>query len=679
VASTTSAAASPDDPPQAPPGAAETEPDEDDTVLLPPEAGETIEIESSAPLEPTTPAQADLNTEELGTLPGARADALEVVKSLPGVANVSADSFAAGTMVIRGASPEDSTYLLDGVEIPLLYHFGNLQTIIPAEMIADVELLPGGFGVEHGRATGGVVELHSRPSDIDRTTAFAELSFINIAGAIQAPLLRGENLSFLLGFRRSLVDAVVPLALPDDARLSFDTLPQYYDGQLRVDWRPNPSHRASFLAIGSVDRLALVSDYENDHDPYMTGDLRAASDLGLAITSWSYDGAEVDSRAMISAAFVRAKQLVGSERHINFEIPSMTLREDLTWRAHKLLAVRAGGDVDLHSVHFDVLTPLPPQEGVPGGTNFTTDPVTQVVETIDDVWASAYAAADVRPTSRITLTPGLRLDHYHYHSATTLCPRMTASVRLTGKWTARTAVGAYTRPPSGAEFAVARLVPERATHYVAGADYRISEGIGASATGFLTRSRDLVVMDPSRITEDALEAYVNRGTGRVYGLEVIVRAKRNGFYGWLAYTLSRSTRVDGPGLERRLFDYDQTHNLIAVGSWRWRAWRFGGRWQFTTGEPETPIVGSYFDSDSNTYQPIYGEVNSTRMENAHQLDLRVDRTFAFRNWTLSAFLDVTNVYAHARTLGYEYNFDYSEREPSTSMPIFPAIGVRGAF
>ena len=35
-------------------------------------------------------------------------------------------------------------------------------------------------------------------------------------------------------------------------------------------------------------------------------------------------------------------------------------------------------------------------------------------------------------------------------------------------------------------------------------------------------------------------------------------------FGWIAYTLSRSTRVDRPGRELRLMDYDQTHNLTAV-------------------------------------------------------------------------------------------------------------------
>ena len=43
------------------------------------------------------------------------------------------------------------------------------------------------------------------------------------------------------------------------------------------------------------------------------------------------------------------------------------------------------------------------------------------------------------------------------------------------------------------------------------------------------------------------------------------------------------------------------------------------------------------------------------------------------------FLDVSNVYAHARVIGYSHSFDYQEVEEATDIPILPAVGVRGSF
>ena len=184
-----------------------------------------------------------------------------------------------------------------------------------------------------------------------------------------------------------------------------------------------------------------------------------------------------------------------------------------------------------------------------------------------------------------------------------------------------------------------------------GAEYDIRSGLQATSSAFYTDRRRLIVQDPSMATEDITDAYINRGYGESYGVELLVRAKRDDFFGWIAYTLSRGTRVDSPDRPERLFDYDQTHNFIAVASWQWGKWTFGGRWQYTTGEPDTPIEGSIFLSDFNTYVPLFGDYNSDRLEDAHQLDVRVDRVWKFDTWELSAYLDITNVYAHARTLG----------------------------
>ena len=69
-------------------------------------------------------------------------------------------------------------------------------------------------------------------------------------------------------------------------------------------------------------------------------------------------------------------------------------------------------------------------------------------------------------------------------------------------------------------------------------------------------------------------------------MEALIRARRDDYFGWIAYTLSRSDRIDSPTSERRLFDYDQTHNIIAVASYQLGKWTFGGRWQYSTGSPE---------------------------------------------------------------------------------------------
>ena len=84
-------------------------------------------------------------------------------------------------------------------------------------------------------------------------------------------------------------------------------------------------------------------------------------------------------------------------------------------------------------------------------------------------------------------------------------------------------------------------------------------------------------------------------------------------------------------------------------------------------------------SDANIYTPTYGDINSIRFAAAHQLDLRIDRKWKFRHWSLAAYLDVSNVYANPKVLGSSFNFDFTEEEEIKEIPILPAIGVRGSF
>ena len=54
-------------------------------------------------------------------------------------------------------------------------------------------------------------------------------------------------------------------------------------------------------------------------------------------------------------------------------------------------------------------------------------------------------------------------------------------------------------------------------------------------------------------------------------------------FGWIAYTLSRSERVDRPGNATRLFDYDQTHVATVVASYEIGAgFEVGARFRYAS-------------------------------------------------------------------------------------------------
>ena len=174
------------------------------------------------------------------------------------------------------------------------------------------------------------------------------------------------------------------------------------------------------------------------------------------------------------------------------------------------------------------------------------------------------------------------------------------------------------------------------------------------------------------------EMYNNEGRGHVYGLEFLLKHHpTDRFFGWISYTIMKSRRIDHPGEDSRLFDYDQTHILTLVASLvLGRGWEAGVRFRLVSGNPETPVTGAVYDSDSDIYFPMYGRQNSRRLPMFHQLDVRIDKNWAWKYLKLAIYIDVQNVYNQKNAEGHEYNYDYTDRQFFYGLPILPSFGIK---
>src|SRR6185503_5424618 len=393
-------------------------------VLLPEASGgEIIEVRGRPSDErPPAPGRQEVTRDELTHIPGARGDALTAIKNLPGVGSVDAGGNGTGLLVIRGAAPEDSKISIDGIEIPIAYHFFGVQSILPSEFIDAIDFQPGGFGVEEGRSTGGVLDITTRAEQPKEVSGFAEISFINGAALLQGPIAGRSDLHFAIAGRRSLIDALLPAAIPDDVDLFFVTAPYYYDGQLRVDYRPSFRSRLTFLGLGSYDLLSLVNETIEPHEPLLTGKFDNSTSFTRAITTWMVEGDKLTSRLTAAAGTTALRVDIGSERHLEFDTRRVEMREDASWPLLDRLGLRAGGEARYNISVVDTRFPLPPAEGIGGAYNFSASPPVDLDFESPSHMAGAYAAADLRPVDRVTVTAGLRVDRFQRFHDTAWSP-----------------------------------------------------------------------------------------------------------------------------------------------------------------------------------------------------------------------------------------------------------------
>ncbi len=628
---------------------------------------EVIEVAGEAPIAAV--GATTLDRREITSVAGTGNDLLASVDILPGVTS---SPFGGPTsfngVVIRGSSPEDSKILIDGFEVPFLYHAVGFRSILPTESIEALEYLPGGFDVAYGRASSGIISVTTRAGDPE-FGAQGELSVID--GGLLAHGSAGTGGRYLVALRRSTVDLVLPSLIPEDADINLTTVPRYWDLQARYDMPLGPRLQLAFAVIGSDDSLELFADDEEDPDQRFfarTRFLRGIADARWRKGQWSAVAAvssiitEVQFEAGRSQFFETTQLGFGGRAELVRTIRKASGLTDVVFRV--------GANTDIDRADLSLAVGEAPDEGQPMADG-DPDDIRQRFDGViwvpdSGAWVNAAAGFGIA-----RLSSGIRVDYFARIGEVAVQPRGELTVKLPRSFKLRAAAGAYRRPPENQDENLDKtLDPEHSTQLVLGAEYGPVDGLKVQVSGYYTDRTNLLI----RVDDGK---YKNQGRGTTMGGELLAIYRTDKASLWASYSLSESTRVDAPGARRRLFDFDQTHDLNLSGSYKLGNWQFGARFRYSSGQPYTPIMASVYDSDSDTYVPIFGEVNTERVQGHHQLDVRIDRSWKFGRVLMSAFLDVQNVYLNASTVGYGYSFDYSERFAFESIPILPSIGLRG--
>src|SRR6185295_7650985 len=176
--------------------------------------------------------------------------------------------------------------------------------------------------------------------------------------------------------------------------------------------------------------------------------------------------------------------------------------------------------------------------------------------------------------------------------------------------------GVYYQPPQFQEtdevFGTPNLYSNQAAHYAVGIAQALTRQVDVSVEGFYKYLTSQVARGANA---QGTYSYNNLGSGYVIGGEALLKYKPDQhFFGWLAYTLSRSVRQEPPDYATRLFQYDQTHILTVLGSYRLgRGWEFGARYRLVSGSLYTPNIFGVYSADAGAYAPISGLPFSERV------------------------------------------------------------------
>ncbi|MEL6341163.1 MAG: TonB-dependent receptor [Myxococcota bacterium] len=613
-------------------------------------------------------------------VPGGLSDTIRVVENLPGVARTPT---ASADIIVRGSGPADTGVFVNGTQIPQVFHFGGLRSVIAPQMVEQLDFFPGNFSTYYGRFTGGVLDVQLRAPG-DETRASIDVNTLDASLFLETPL--SDTVSISLAGRRSYVDLILNAALSGSDFVSINSAPVYYDYQTLVAWRPSREHEVLFSLLGSDDRLEILFENPAALDPQFTsGDSSNNTGFQRLQARYRYQPSpQVKNEFVVAVGQDDFELRFGGLFFFDLDTREVQLRDELRWVLDESLTLRTGFDGRFSTTDALVRASRPPREG-DAGNNLDLSPLTTDEENIEALDVAGYLEAQWQPVPWLELIPGARVDSFSRLDAVTFDPRIVARVPLNRVMTAKAGAALTHQSPTIQEldpvFGNPDLDPIRAAQYAGGVELAVTPQLDVELTGFfkdissLPSSSGRVVEREGELVPEVLNS---EGEGRVIGLEVFVEQRLyRGLTGWLSYTLSRAERTDFGESDSRPFDFDQTHILSAVALYELpENWSVGVRWRYVTGNPLTPVTGSVFFSDLDQFNGAVGAVNSGRVGDFHQLDIRFDKSWVYQGWALSAYLNLTNAYNRANPEDVSYNFDFSEQEASTGLPLYPIFGLR---
>ncbi len=578
--------------------------------------------------------------EELGTIhiprsetrliPGAFGDPFRVVEALPGMS-----PWLSGLpyFFVRGMSPENVGYAIDGIRVPLLFHVGSGPASIAPAMVDSVDLFPAAYPARYGRSAGAIIAGETTAPTFDHARSEFQVRVFDANAFGEAPIDDGKG-SVLAAARYGYTGPLLSLIEPD-YKLG------YWDYQFRIAHRIGDDDTLSLFVFGSYDDLEFLHSPQF-HVQYHRADLRydhrlKDGNLRVAAT-FNFDdslsalqtptGTGLDAALRSAGGRVRAEY----ERHLS----------ETTW-------LRAGADLAVS--RFDV--------DRDSGTIHTPH---------TDVESGVYADVVWRPLRSLEIVPGARIDEYHVRGADTIAPqpRISAKVKITDGVSWISAAGTAHQAPTDEVFVPAKLpqpIDESARD-----SFQYSEALEAQlpwrmvtrATGYYTELR---------ATEIAAHE-------RSYGLELFLRrdfTQRLG--GFASYTLS-GTELDSEAGTYPRAPEDRTHLVsVVLGYDLGRNWRVGTRFFYESGRAFTCTAITCVGGDLDARVAIHGNLPAF-----YRIDARLEKRWNFSNgrW-LGATLECFNALDKSEVTGMSLGPRGGLETNVQNAIILPSVGFDGGF
>lgn len=599
---------------------------------------------------------------------GANRDVARIVRTLPGVA-FSPIGYR-NDLIVRGGGPSENTFYIDGIEIPNINHFatqgasGGPVSILNADLIRQVKFYTGAFPVDKGNALSSVMDISLRDGNPEKQNFKATLGASEVAFSGSGHF--DSKSTYLFSIRQSYLQLLFKL-------LGLPFLPNYIDAQAKVRIRPSDKYEITFLGLMGIDDMRLNLSKNSGENAYILSYIPKIEQetFTLGATLKHFGGKHVQTFS-VGYSFLanRNKKYIdndeSSEANLRLRLRSTEGKATARFENRSMLGkwrLREGAEVSMRHFFTNSKQLLP--IGEPTYFNYKTN-----------LYFAGYAlffSADYRSADdKLTASMGVRVDGASYSSNMAkfwkqISPRASISYSLGKGFYLSGSTGLYYELPpltslgyrDGNKLINQSLDYMRVFSSAVGAEYRLRENLAVSLEGFykLYTQVPLSTSDNVPLTckgndygVSGNEKLISTAQGQAYGAELSARwqiPNKVNIVG--AFTLYWSEYRSNRHASYIPSAWDNRWVLNVSGTYFFRhRWSIGAKLSAIGGAPYTPYdedktsLKSYWDAAGRAAYD-YSRYNEGRLKPFVQLDIRVDKVWEFRKWSLGVYVDLQNV------------------------------------
>lgn len=610
-----------------------------------------------------------IGLQEIEKSPGANRDISRIVQSYPGVAFSPAGY--RNDLIVRGGSPSENRFYLDGVEIPNINHFstqgasGGPVGIINADLIREVNFYTGAFPTDRGNAMSSVLDFKLRDGDMERNSLKATLGASEVSLASNGHI--GKKTSYLVSVRQSYLQFLFDM-------LGLPFLPTFTDAQFKLKTRFNANNELTILGLGGIDNMKLNTKLDGEKAEYILSYLPKIQQetFTLGAVYRHYAGIHVQS-VVVSHSYLNnrnTKYLNNDESSAdNLSLKLRSVEQETKFRIKNTSTfgnwkINFGANLDYSQYTNTTFQRVYIDEGR------TFDYHTYLGMWRWGIFGTInYATTD----ERFTASLGVRTDANNFSSGMKgmgdqLSPRLSLSYRLTdGLYLSGNAGLYYQLPPytglgfkdNNGAWVNKYLRYMSVSQESLGLSWHPGNTFELSAEGFYKQYDKI----PFSIADGiplackgndygviGNEALSSTAQGRAYGIEILMKwliAKKLNLAS--SFTLFKSEYRNNKQSEYIASAWDNRYIFNMSGTYNFpHNWSLGMKISCIGGAPYTPYdvekssLVTAWNAQGRPYYD-YTKYNTGRLPAFGQLDVRVDKTFYLKRCMLGFYIDLQNV------------------------------------